>query len=208
MGEQTSTLMGAIPQISYDILGRVIPGVTVLFSWVAVVYGPERVIELLQGFLLNTYTLSIGVLLAVAVLAYVLANMLHSIWIWFRNRFGKKKESARKESVWDNPSEWFMYDAIRLVSPDVGARLVKLRAERRSAEVMIIGWIIAALLNAWLLIAAFSGARLILELILVFLTFSAVIFRKNIKKGYEENMKNHWFLLMNHAKVLQKGPDQ
>ena len=88
-----------------------------------------------------------------------------------------------------------MYDAIRLKSPPSGARLTKLRAERRLTQHLILGWGLAAIWNLVLLIGRFSADRLWLQLALVVGVLAAWAFRRYMSAIYALSLEHHWQIL-------------
>jgi hypothetical protein len=195
MASITSSITEAVPQISYDVIGRLVPGTTVILSLAIVYVGPTRAFTQLNALLTNPNSaISVWALLLLLLIAYTVSIVLFGIWNLARTLL-RRMRSPKKERDPKQPSPALMYDAIRVKSPEAGARLVKLSAERHLAQVLITGWSIAGALNLYLLIRASSMERVLLEIAFAVGIIGAYSFMRRIEKAYNTNLKNHWLIL-------------
>lgn len=130
-----------VPQIFYDIIGRFIPGFTILFFTLLLFTPPD------QFSLLNNFP--VLSLLLVIIISYCTGALLGGIWFKLldikfikkiltdRYKVDSKTEKMSKENVQYSTS--YMYDFIQYYSPQAGARLAKLRGEQHFCGVIIIG---------------------------------------------------------------------
>ena len=196
-----STLTEAVPQISYDIIGRIIPGVIVIFSLVITILGPTPALTQIDAWVIHPDPPLSGWAVVLLIIAgYALAVILAGMGYILKSLFpsGKKKnQEADKEYQPDleHPSLSLKYDTIRERSPKAGARIVKLSAEMSLGQVLAAGWSICAIINVCFLIASFSLARLWLEVAFVVGIVAAFSFRNHIVDQQKKSMKNHWLIL-------------
>jgi hypothetical protein len=169
--------LNIIPQVFYDFIARLIPGTILIWSSFLVYYGYSLSIVLFKnnlGKAWNTYFILIIVTLFVA---YIISIILSGIVIFITDKLGWSKFAffisiKKNNTEWreiglpkhtlnamqilktkysseenDLPSPSFIYDYLRLKAPNIGAMLVKLRAECHMCKVLIIGWSILIFLN-------------------------------------------------------------
>jgi len=203
-------LIDLVPQISYDIIARIIPGVTILFAWYISLKGPTIAIHQITSMTSGTTSFSFALFIIILMLAYtvsiILFGLIHMARNIYKYIFHRKKNKWKESSLdpieyiengnkTDKPSEALMFDTIREESKEAGSRLVKLRAEGHSAQILIAGIIIALITNVYFLFIDFKSDRLILSIIYVLLIFGAIYFGKYIKARYKVNLRNHWKIL-------------
>lgn len=185
-----------IPQTIYDLIGQIVPAAVFLFLFYAVLQVPT--LHELTGTITwlrentNTAVVVFGVLAA-----YIVGVVLGQIYsVTLGRLFSGRDKVIEKEclkmcllehtctlkalgrkplqiDVAHLPRTFVMHDHLRLVAPTETPRLLKVRAERRMAEVMMLGAMASSVLNAILLVARFSSYRLILEVILVLVALGA-----------------------------------
>jgi len=209
-----------IPQLFYDIIGRIIPGVVLLLCVFMVYYGPENVAQLftsLVGKKGQVLEVSFYLFLISGILSYIISNIAQGIRVIFskiyKKRDSKKWKQVRDElrsdlekaadnlglnkkiRVEDIPSTGFIYDYIRLRSPNAGARIAKLRAECHMCSVFVTGMLGIAVWNLVNIIASPTKIEIIMEL--GFLA-SALVFsmlKQFLEKRFRIAIWNHWILL-------------
>jgi hypothetical protein len=193
-----SSITEIVPQITYDIIARFVPGTMAILSWAIVAKGPtgDELDELLTG--LNS--VSGWAVLLFLLVAYIVSIVLYGIWIltetiWERVHARLRRSSDSKAESIQVPYNVLVYDAIRIKSPAVGARIVKLRAEIRQSQVLIVGWMIASILNLVLLTGCWSMHRALLELALVSGIIGAYSFRWHLNAKYVASIENHGRIL-------------
>ena len=196
-----SALTEVVPQISYDIIGRIIPGVIVIFSLVITILGPTPALAQIDAWVIHPDPpLSGWAVILFVVAGYVMAVILAGIWESTKPlfRLGKKKgKDAGREYQPDPDAPPFAlkYDAIREKSPRAGARIVKLSAEMSLARLLTLGWSICAAINAYLLIRHFVLDRLWLEVAFVVGIVAAISFRNQIADLQKISIEDHWLIL-------------
>jgi len=204
MADVTSTVAASVPQIEYDVIGRLVPGTAVLLTLGVVYTGPKQFPAQFQN-LVQDPNLATSVWLVFLVLfaAYVTSIVFYGIGRLGRStarllrrairRLGRKPEQAQADDP--GPSHALMFDAIRLKSPESGARLTKLRAERRLAQILILGWSLAAVWNLVLLLGRFSVDRLWLQVALIVGVLAAWAFGRHMSDIYDTSLRHHWQIL-------------
>jgi MFS family permease len=196
-----STLAEVVPQIGYDIIGRIIPGVIVIFGLIIAILGPTQALAVIDAWVIHPDPpLSGWAVVLVIIAGYALAVILAGIWYILKPLFrsGKKKnQDADKEYRPDpeNPPFSLQYNAIREKSPKAGARIVKLSAETTLGRVLAVGWSFCAIINVYFLIAGFSLARLWLEVAFIVGIVAASSFRNHIADLQTKSVKDHWLIL-------------
>ena len=181
-----------VPQLFYDFLARIVPGVILMATAVLVVLGPASGVRRLVYPSASANFYALGPLALLLVGAYLLGllsgELCRKYFRWrFKARYDaiddKCKERALAEhnaaltglgkpalsiGVSQLPNVAVMRDHIREVNPANAARLLKVRAEKRLCEVLALGFLGLALLNlVYLPFARPVGARLVLELLLL-----------------------------------------
>jgi hypothetical protein len=189
-----SAITELVPQISYDIIGRIIPGIIVIFSLIIATLGPTSALVHIDAWVIHPDPPLSGwavVLFIVAgyTMAVILAGIRHFPGLFRRPR------DERYEPNLENPSESLKYDAIRVKSPKAGAQHTKLSAEINQAGVLVVGWAISAAINLYPLIIGFSPDRFWLEIALVISIAGAYSFRKRICQSQRISLINHWLIL-------------
>ena len=216
MSNQSSSLMGAVPQISYDIIARVIPGIAIILVWILVYGGPTQTFSQFVGLLSSPASaLTFGGFLILALLGYLVSITLFGmslliarIWniIFRRSKHASGIETmshTENKQDMNNPTTALMYDFIRTKSPEAGARLVKLRAEYDLARTLIMGLAIASIYNIFPLADNSSVERVSIEAVLVIAVIGLWSFGNYIERRYTANLKNHWHILKTPDDIKQ-----
>lgn len=180
-------------------------------------------------------------IIEILLIAYIISIIFSGIWsllskkISFLNKdasiIWKRCNQSTKDDIYkaiksissvdfvidiEIPSSSFVYDFIRLKVPDVGARLVKVRAECHMCAVLIIGWIILSLLNILNFYHAIEEA-IIIEIILVVSIIGVFLFLKNLEERFSAALRNYWILFklklcetdeLNNARYSSNAPKQ
>lgn len=205
-----------VPQIFYDLIARIVPGLSLLGTlYLLWSFEIQTLGELLipRGYDLSDLALSLYVLL----LAYVLSMLLEGLWRllcarWFSGLFDEPGARKAREGAIDDfalldrgfcpfdyrfPGIPVIYDIIRLIEPNAGARLVKLRAELQLCRTLALGWSI--LFIATLLDFPFGGsgdARAVVIWALPVAVAAALAEYKSLQVRTWWAFYNHWLLLV------------
>ncbi|MCP4609324.1 MAG: hypothetical protein GY845_11485 [Planctomycetes bacterium] len=170
-----------IPQVYFDIIGRVIPGALIMGSiWIAVC-GPKEFFKFLYGWL-DKSTISSATVATVLVIltSYTLAILLWCVWSYlittlFKLFFKfysepKAKEYKEREKkkfwekiYWDNEGFRKQYERLKYYNIAAGNRVTKLKAQIHMAETLFVG----LLLSCWVGITTY-----LIEVVTYFLSCS------------------------------------
>jgi hypothetical protein len=159
--------LSLIPQIFYDIIARVVPGVTVLLVAYLVYSGAAISANTLRNVLHwfssvdspNTFVF-LTFMLASYVLSTVIGQIASLLELPFKSSFQHQFDQAAQKVADDFnktfslgiskdvfPSIAIMYDYIRLHDPGSGSRLVKLRAESHMCRNLAVGLVMVVILD-------------------------------------------------------------
>jgi hypothetical protein len=145
---------GWVPQVFYDLIGRIVPGAFLLLLCCLLFVDPASG----QAFALFVFKDAgipfTAILLAGLTVAYVTGTLLGAVGfaVWHREWSTESLNKLQVEyPVADKPGTGvaLMYDSILLHEPAAGARLVKLRAEQHMCRVLIIGTLTLLFLYCW-----------------------------------------------------------
>jgi len=197
-----STIAEVVPQVSYEIVGRIIPGIIVILSLVVVAMGPTQAVMYLDEAVIHPDTeLSGWAVMLMIIMAYILAFALDGVWqipAYVRRR-GEKPCQPDLQA----PSTSLKFDVVNQKLPKAGAWLTKLYAETNATQVLIVGWVVSAAINIYFLVTGFSVERLWLEIGLIAGTIGAVVARNSITTTREGSLENLWVLLQERTSVEQ-----
>ncbi|MFH1732434.1 MAG: hypothetical protein ABIF82_12400 [Planctomycetota bacterium] len=193
-----------IPQIFYDIIGRVVPG-AVLTSVAVWLFYDDRQLESIATFLFKNSGIPLSLLvLGGLVLFYTVGILLGSIG--FLVRFKEWQKWRATELPWipaELPDERkprtgisFMYDAVQFHCPAAGARCAKLRAEAHMAWVFVVGLVIIVVLYV-------PSHLYLVGTLRYWLTIAALLFGCGASYALDRHLSircrhllvNHWRLL-------------
>jgi hypothetical protein len=187
-----------VPQLFYDFLARIVPGVILIASTVLVILGPVSGARLLVNPPQDANFYAVGPLGLLILLAYfcgfVLGDVCRKCFTrLFEERYRKVdaecKEKALHEhnavlkaigksplamNVADMPDVPTMRDHIRERDLGNAARLLKVRAEKRLCETLALGFLTLGLLNLVYIVVYHDAIaqRLVLELLLLLACFA------------------------------------
>jgi hypothetical protein len=189
MNKEYTVISDLIPQISFDIIGRICPGLLILISWFLIYWGPIKGSTVGYELIKNNKILSFGFLVLIVILCYMLSILIFGMKRIFSRKDNPIDVLSGKIDIKDNAIK---FDILRVKFPVVGARLNKLRAETQGAQVLFYGFLIDALLNIYPLIKIKNIERIIFEIILVLCSISAFTFYQYISKIYNLSLDNHY----------------
>lgn len=134
--------MAWIPQVFYDLIGRVVPGGTVWLAAYFLFSDPNRIVD---GPFLEARSSSVVTGFVWVILSYVIGLLLGAVGFFVMEKEWTVTPSSL--SVDDPPNlenesirRSFMYDGIQIFHPETGARLAKLSAEQHLCRVFIVGF--------------------------------------------------------------------
>jgi hypothetical protein len=218
-------LSSLIPQLFYDLIGRLIPGMTLvglasLLHWESVrgQIDPRYWSPAAQETHIPTGIGVLGYILA----SYIVATLLGGVWFLISPLLWKKRGEDQLRKAFkinplpetlprDSPEALsnvsvedidfpdrvaFMYDYIQLKCPKAGSRIVKLRAEQHMSGVLMVGFLMLALIN--LASPLRKGAfwpLLIIETALACATLAAGWLALFLEGRSATALYNYWFLV-------------
>jgi hypothetical protein len=197
-----------IPQLFYDVIGRIVPGATLLTSTLILFEGPKCALHHLgtwsedsNGAGIPTVLIILGNLLA----SHILASLIGGIWFrLYRVKYGwagrGEREMERKLKQSLNVSDFSqkymskmktttekiacMYDYVLLQCPKAGARIAKLRAEQHMSGVLMIGYLLLAACCNWFPYMKDQEffVRVVVEVLLIWAAISAALLAWHLEK--------------------------
>jgi hypothetical protein len=165
-----SAIAEIVPQVSYEIVGRIIPGIVVILSLVVVAMGPTQAVTYLDEAVIHPDpALSGWAVVLMVIAAYILAFVLDGVWQIpvCVNRWREKPSQPNLQT----PSPRLKFDIVNQKYPKAGAWLTKLYAETNATQMLIVGWVLSATINTYYLVTTFSVERLWLEVGLISMPF-------------------------------------
>ena len=230
--------INVVPQVFYDIIARLIPGIMVLTISLFINYGSDRVFGLignLVGKREDLFHVSFSLIGLTLVASYTISIVLMGIWSLFLRLFkiGKwntvflKTEQKKWKDINDNCrsnigirvdcmparisedegtafSLSFVYDYVRLHAPDVGSRLVKIRAEIHMCTVLLTGFMFLTVWNSINLFKMFSLESLIIETLLILSIFGLFYFMKDLEERFMTGLCNYWFIINRKLRMVDE----
>ena len=155
-----------IPQLFYDLIGRLVPG-AILWFWCLLPYAPEPRFVATRNMVMNNLLFGHGYvafLFGVAI-AYVTGSVLGALWRlldnrvraglefrWYERSFLRAWTELENHGIvrGDPPTKdlvGYVYDTIQLRYPKAGARIAKLRAEQYQAGAFVIGFAVVGFVH-------------------------------------------------------------
>lgn len=205
--EATSVLTW-VPQLFYDLIGRVVPGAAVSASYFLLLRDSAEVKSLVSFLLTESGGLSLPVLLLIGLLLSYLVGVLLGA-IGFLVQSSEWKTETITLSIHEPPNletqallRSFMYDAVQLYNPQVGARLAKLSAEQHMCRVLMVGFIglvpTRLALQTQHILGTGPGtlcATIILSFVALVVVFSSALFHRHLDIRSTRQLANYWYSL-------------
>ena len=222
-------ILGIIPQLFYDLIARIVPGLFVVLSSVLLLTGTNVGITSLNN-CIDWYAKLEGVKLEIflfgLLFSYIVSIFLDGLFRCARvivkrfnkdNKFFPKHIEKAKISAINSfnkinntemnniilPDVSIMYDDIRLCNPIAGSRLVKIRAEYHMARVISSGILVIYIVY---LIKFGRPHNLESSVTLLMLSIAFIVFlltSMQRRKRYYWGLCNHWVLLKQNE-ILEK----
>lgn len=131
-----SEIASVVPQIFYDIIARIIPGIILIFLFSAVFD-----VNKIKSYI-DLFTPIFSGLLTGCVAAYFISTVLGQL-------YNSVMELVRKPDYDNIKNISYMYDFIKHKDPVTGARITKLKAENEMTKVLIAGFFLIVLVNSF-----------------------------------------------------------
>lgn len=214
-----------VPQVYYDLIARILPGLTILassfFIWKGESITAQDIFAVLSWFT-SKGSHSIFTLFSFLIISYMLSlildglgKCLEHIEILSKKFLKRGYDDIKKEALndfrkikpirlpYEFPGTAIMYDIIRMKKPELGARLVKLRAEFHMCRILILGWFIFLIINLIIIIYNFpnnSYLRPLIEISLLLAIIAAYNTYTHLRERYLWGLCNHWLLIEKYEK--------
>lgn len=166
-----SQIAGLVPQVFYDLIGRIAPGAFLLVMGFLLLHREDC--ECSVARLLWETKIPYSLLLLLGLLfSYMTGILLGGIGYFIEDILRKRrfvilhKGEILSDSKPNIDSISYLYDAIQYYDPATGARLAKLSAEKNMCRVLIVGYVILIIVyfminrmnfNYWLLLFLVSA---------------------------------------------------
>lgn len=215
-----TTLSALIPQLFYDVIARIVPGIVMLIFFYLIfnLEDPlnntklEKMYNWFSIFSKSKIIVALNITFSSYVITFILNGFVSIIYDNFKpivnrmkNQYVKVKSKAEilfKETFEiENKIEIktddyaILYDLIRMEEPGAGARIVKIRAEYHFCRTLVLGFFILAILNP--INNGFCKNSLILESIIIFSFASFILSFLTRRKRFLWGLCNHWLFIRN-----------
>lgn len=213
--------LSIIPQIFYDLIARVLPGMIVMVIWYLAVLGPTKAWIIFKTEHAGSNFFYFWSVFIILVFSYVVSFILNELW---HIKFEAIKKNRKKEikinpiklsldqdakirkslqedtlelNVEDLPETYVMHDNLRLHSESEAYRLLKVRAEIRMCEVLFMGLLITLFLNIIFWVVDFKLLmldRLILEILVIISSYTFWKAGIRLERYYNGGVCRIWLL--------------
>ena len=180
-----------IPQVFYDFLARLIPGAAIIAVTNITLQGRIASVDFALSSPGSDKLSATGLIFLWALGSYLMGFLLGQFWEMTLGRLTKRmnenieKECQEKCLAGHNctqralgcpevaiapgnlPTIVVMRDHIRHVAPGEASRLLKIRAERRMCQVLLLGFFALSIVNGAYLVTRLEAARIVLEISLI-----------------------------------------
>jgi hypothetical protein len=214
-----------IPQLFYDFLARIVPGATLILFSALVVFSPMIAANFILNSQDNSMIFAVGPLLLWILGSYLIGFILGQLWEITIGRFTKQaerqieaecKQECLKEynkfqkalghpeldiEISKLPRAFIMRDHLRHVAPSDASRLLKVRAERRLCQVLILGFIFLGILNAVYILMQLKMDRVILEIFLIIMIIACWSRTLRLHKHFENGTIASWLIYASSGQI-------
>jgi hypothetical protein len=203
-----------IPQIFYDLIGRVVPGAFLLLIGPGLLVNPHVSVQVIKSadHIPTTILILLGLLMSyvlgtiLGAVAGTIGTLLVAVAGAIKNRkWSIERVGSVKVEVVPLSSEVetltpgrisYMYDALQLYNPSAGARLAKLRAEQHMCRVLIAGGIVLEVAYALVEPGALLSAKSLVVLVgLAVMVLGAYFFYIHLAIRGRRLLTNCWHLI-------------
>lgn len=214
-----------IPQVFYDFIARVVPGAVLLVVTAITVAGPASAADFAlkspraeKLFLLGPVSLwMLG--------AYLVGFLLSHLWEMTAGKLTKHRDEEYETRVQREcltgfvqlqkalkrptpqvapeslPRVFVMRDQLRHTVPEEAARLLKLRAERRACQTLLLGCTTLGILNGVFFIADQGGDRIILEVLVAVAVVACIGGARRLQRHLTYGTTLSWLDLTTSGKL-------
>ncbi len=201
-----------IPQIFYDLIGRIAPG-TVIILATLIVFDILIIDSCTNELILKLPTASKTFFFIIGlILSYFLGMCFNGIGYLFEDKLWRKtktiednkdRELSKKNELKNHTPN--KYDSIHLYLPRIGARLAKLSAEIGFCRVVINGFLFLIFVNFIRNFTDLANFRFLQTEAILFLCILAAFYqKKHLHFRLRESLQNHWELLSEVKKDFKR----
>ena len=222
-----------IPNVFFDLLGRVAPGALVLLTATAIVVGPAPLLDVVKSGAIQKSLSGLLPTCAVILLSYFVGVCLSEIWNHtiarlYKNRARRRRanirtrrldEHLRLEKLIDGdavlatkeedlPDIFVMYDHLREEGSANATRLLKLRSEERFYDVVSCGLSILLPVDIFYLFVDYRDDRLILLILMIAAIILSYFKGRRSLEYFVGGTCSTWLLLSTRLRTENKQPDE
>jgi hypothetical protein len=189
-----------IPQIFYDLIGRLIPGFIILVL-ACILLIP---LGTLEKYILQEHFPATFFFFIVLLFSYFIGAVLGGLWFGYLDKKNDKKIRSDHNLAKLLEIMSFKYDVIQYYRPDIGARLAKLRSERHFCGVIQFGsWFLLPLVIINFIAYCNQNGLTCPGLLLLFLFIVIILLSFFGAKYFGEHVESRSLRLMeNNFKII------
>ena len=150
-GGSLGSAVSSVPQVYFDLIARVIPGVVVLSQVALAVVGPDAFLRTIDATLARVAKVgAIGALFAVMVV--IVFSYAYAVLLWYPGYYLASKVK-RRGGRWDHDENIKLhtetirfrlaYERLKRKDPVAGERVTKLKAQVHMSEVLFAGFLLS-----------------------------------------------------------------
>ncbi len=191
-----------IPQIFYDIIGRIVPGAMLIIIGSILFVNEDDLLALVKTIFLDSEISSLFVFFVFILASYFIAILMGSFGFfikfkeWEEQSENKYSENYFKDKInTEKKMVSLIYDALHIKYPQAAARCAKLRSEKLLCRTLISG--LAIFFVIWGLRYLFASVEFSWYVITI-LPFSALalfLFHQHLNIRLEYLLSNHWYIM-------------
>jgi len=201
VAEKATSIGSWIPQLFYDLIGRVTPGAAVTISLLALPLDDAKAKAFLKFVFVESGVPTAFIALLWLLVSYLVGTLLGALGFFVAEREWRVKPIELSDTVPpdmtnENLRTAYMYDAVQFHDPKAGARLAKLRAEKHMCRVLLVGFSVMVVAHVvinvravgsaafWSVLGAFAGTLV-----------SAYLFHRHLDVRTTRFLYNQWHIL-------------
>jgi len=195
-----------VPQVFYDLIGRIIPGASLLLLGFIFLQDTNQAKDILAYLFQKSGVPAPTLFIIGLLISYLVGTLLGAVGLaisfreWSTGKLNEIHATPPKgaDQKYDKGHISYMYDAIQIHSPTAGSRLAKLRAETHMCRVLMIGFVILLVLFAYKNRVTWNTAYYQIVLVSFVLgIFSTYFFHVHLELRARSLLVNSWHLLKN-----------
>lgn len=170
----------SIPQVYFDFIARLIPGIITIASISMAVIGPGKLCRDLKSWLNSSSWAAIATFSVLILLtSYTLAMLLWCVFSWLRTK-------VLRQEYWDDGRFVWCYENIKSRYPTAGMRITKLKAQIHMTETLTAAFALSSLMG---FISFLCESSNLVRLLFSGLLLLAMFASRNAAKYFVRHMK-------------------